>query len=507
MNTEVQAISGHQAPQTSIQSLPPEILSAILAGCIQGTRITYDNNLPNVLAVCRQWRLLALQNPKCWSTVHIDTARPCSSEYGPRERLVISQADKWLDLVQNHPIDISLWHVHHSYNFQCTFLSELRQIIINDLSSNRLRIKMHWESGTETHLFGHLFKLTFLPPDSFIHLTHLRLNWFGGYYPAEIVVPQLKVLCYEYLGIDFRLTCPVLENLTVASTGQRYHSNSFDTLIDTIQLFPKLNKLVLDDMELRGIIDVDRLTSLTALQGVRTLGFGSMRRSTGVLQQLLSLIPDASTLILADPSSISEYIFSSYHSKFRELEVLEHPFRRLNWSRIPRKSTRGLDDADWGCHFFECFQELRSLRIGREFQEDNPYFPFEWPHLHNRSDVYYDPQALSAIIRTLGPRNGKGDSFYCPKLEEIHLTCIRINDDFLAHLMVCLRVRHGNADNISHSTLISTKGCTSDIGATRAFPDVTRLSYPEFSDVVVKHDGGSKPAMVWLETCNSRPPS
>jgi hypothetical protein len=466
----------------SIESIPPEIIAMILRECIRAIDIRPYGNLPSVMTVCRQWRMLALDHTDCWSVIHVTGAGYYGSEelsrYGAPDKALNVRILRWLCLARNHPVDVSIWSSPWQSDLDLT--ESISWKVIASKLSNTPNISTYWEIE-RSHILNFLPSF---PPESFRALTHLRLNR-SNVLRKPVPLPQLKVFCSNSPP-DGSLYCPLMESFTIAPLFSNHYPISLVMMAKRVQSFPKVEKLVFDEIYSVDISSEDILKCRDAFSKIHHLGVGSVSPRT--LLDLLSCFSSASTLTISDITHIKTSV--PFNGKnLKELVLLEHP----SWQRVPRRDTRWQESLAW--RFFDCLPELRTFRIGRRMHFEDLCFKFYWPHHRNNSTVRWLPKVLSAYLCALGLRKDRDSTllpFRCPQLEHIHLTCIHLDDTFIEYLMDCLRLRHENEDTAVKKTRISTTKCTSDVGSASAFPDVSGLSCPEFKQVFDKHDVESK---------------
>jgi hypothetical protein len=469
----------------SIESIPSEIIAMILGECIRAIDIHAYTSFPSVLNVCRQWRMLAFEHPDCWSMINVIGSGPylsrAPSRYDAPDKALDIRLVRWISLARNHPLDVSIWKFPLDEPKVGNRMISWKTIASK--VANAPRFNTYWEIDN-FHKFDFLPSL---PPESFLTLTHLRLNR-SNIFKMKVSLPQLKVLCSVVPPVDM-LECPVLENFTIASLFSNYCPTSLATVAKTIQAFPMVRKLVCDELYLTTeITSEDMRDYRVAFSKIKHLAIGSVSRQT--LLDLLTYFSSASTLLISDITSINPS--DSFDGKnLKELVVLEHPSSQL----MPATWLRPSWQESWAWRFFDCLPELRTFRIGRRMHFEDLHFKFYWPHIRNSSEVRWIPAVLSAFLCALGLRKERHNSlhpFRCPKLEDIYLTCIHLDNPFIEYLMDCLRLRHESEDTAVKKPRISTTKCTADIGPTAAFPDVSELSYPEFKEVFDKHDTESR---------------
>jgi hypothetical protein len=454
---------------SNIHSLPPEIVLLILRNCIRPINILYDTALPVMLVVCRSWRALAIQDPICWSRIHVELSR--AQHLNPRVEFaaVTLRLYKWLSLVRDVPIDLSIWGEPGPQDRQPQTVALWQSLAVPD--SNVRRFRSYWEAKSASILTP----VSSFPIEALRSLTHLRLDC-SPEFPGEVILPQLKVLSYQHLRKN-NLLCPKLETFTISPTYFGPTRTHLNHVLETLQQYPTVSSLSVDLVNAKPANDVP--VSYNPFRGIHTLTIGKVY--DGDVGSILTHFPSTSTLIISDISNI-ELHHPSSGARIKELIILGHVSWRYPIDTAPRLWKSEVWDLLNSLHSLQC------LRIGRKVLEYDPYCQFDWPHVRCQGEIQWSSLYLVLVfVRFLCSRTLVDEPWrlQCTQLAHIHLTSIHLGDYFLNYLMICLKDRYESPDKSVRRLLLTTKGCTLDtIGRIFAFPDVFGVSYSEFKAIV-----------------------
>ncbi|KIK66066.1 hypothetical protein GYMLUDRAFT_38542 [Collybiopsis luxurians FD-317 M1] len=192
-------VSAHKALASPIRQLPAEVLANIFVQCLPEYAVRDLNEAPLLLTrICRDWRIIALDTPRLWKTLHIYLPPNLSSVACSRR---MEGVTAWLERSGSLSVSISfhgstdltrtLVHAHMNISSERTDLAQ------NNMES-MIRTLLRFSSR-----FGQLFlslsssnfsTFSDLAPSNFPALTSLQLHvtdyHIGSHTPAQLQLEE-----------------------------------------------------------------------------------------------------------------------------------------------------------------------------------------------------------------------------------------------------------------------------------------------------------------------------